>query len=388
MTRARLLFALLLFAFVTGCSSPRTAGPVLAPLPEAEAASLKSGIDALAKPEIENGRVAGLVVGVITPAGQRVFGYGTTKLGAGTRPDGRTIFEIGSVSKVFTAVAAAAMVREGTLKIEEPVASLLPEGVVVPSKDGHIITVGDLLSHNSGLPRMPANLNLEGLDPYSGYGTEQLYAGLATTELPRLPGEKVEYSNFGMGLLGHELARAQGLSWEALVRKVVGAPLGLSDTGVTLSDEQQARFADGYFLDDAEGLQPVPHWTFDALAGAGALRSTADDLLVFVAANLGLVDTPLTPTLQDTHIEQATTDAKELSIALGWHVYNVNGMRIIWHNGGTYGAYAFVAFDPSRRIGVVVLSNSFSLKPTLDALGLKTLSLLRKQLRGELATSP
>lgn len=190
-----------------------------------------------------------------------------------------------------------------------------------------------------------------------------------------------------MGLLGHELARAKGHSWEALVQKVVGAPLGLTDTGVTLSAEQQARFASGYFLDDAEGLQPVPHWTFDALAGAGALRSTADDLLVFVAANLGLVDTSLALTLRDTHVEQATTDAKELAFGLGWHIYKVKDMRIVWHNGGTCGAYAYVAFDPDRRIGVVALSNSFSLKPTLDALGLKTLGLLREQLKREVAAS-
>jgi len=377
-TSASHLVALLTLALVAACAST-PARPAPPALPDADARSLQADIDALVAPGVEAGDYAGVVVGVLTPVGRRVFGYGTTRLGESSPPDGRTVFEIGSISKVFTAVVAASMLREGRLRLEQPVAELLPQGVRVPSREGRAITVGDLLTHTSGLPRLPTNLDLSGLDPYSGYGADDLAAFLATYELPRRPGAAVEYSNLGLGLLGYALETSAGRPFEALVRETVAEPLGLTDTVVGLSDEQRGRLAQGYFDDAAEGLQAVPPWTFGVLAAAGALRSTADDLLTFLAANLGLVDTRLGPALRDTHVARATTDAAELSIALGWHVYTVNGRRIVWHNGGTYGAYGFVAFDESARVGVVVLANTFSLTPTLDGIGLRTLALLRRQ---------
>src|SRR5262249_48036639 len=142
----------------------------------------------------------------------------------------------------------ADMVRHGEVRYEQPVADLLPKTVHVPEKAGRKITLLDLATQRSGLPRLPGNLNATGDNPYGAYSVDSLYAFLSRYELPRAPGERYEYSNLGMGLLGHALSLRSGKSYETLVVERVARPLAMRDTRVTLDAELRSRLAAGHDL--------------------------------------------------------------------------------------------------------------------------------------------
>ena len=297
----------------------------------------------------------GIVVGVIEPAGRRVIAYGALDKGDKRPLNGDTIFEIGSVTKVFTSLLLSDMVQHGEVTLTDPVAKFLPAGVKVPERGGRAITLEDLATHTSGLPRLPSNLApKDPANPYADYTPEQLYQFLSTYQLTRDIGTQYEYSNLGGGLLGLALARRAGTDYESLVRSRICNPLAMTSTRIELSPALKARFATGY---DAS-LNPVPAWDLPTLAGAGALRSTANDLLLFLEANLGYTKTPLAPAMAAMLKVRRPTGAPGMEIALGWHVANRDGNEIVWHNGGTGGFRSFVAFDPKSRAGIVVLSNA------------------------------
>jgi CubicO group peptidase (beta-lactamase class C family) len=172
-------------------------------------------------------------------------------------------------------------------------------------------------------------------------------------ELTRDIGSQYEYSNLGGGLLGHALSLRAGMSYEALVRSRICDPLGMADTRVTLTPEMKARLAVGH----SPTLAPVANWDIPTLAGAGALRSTANDMLIFLAANLGYVKTPLAQAMADEVSVRRPAGAADMAIAYAWHVQTKDGNSIIWHNGGTGGYRTYMGYDPKARAGVVVLSN-------------------------------
>ena len=380
----RVLFALL--SVVPGLAYAQSPGPSLAP-DSAVLATLRARVDA--------GHAAGIVVALIdayparsgtatAPAEPRtrVVAYGH---GAGGRPlDAHSLFEIGSITKTFTAVALARMAADGTVRLDQPVADLLPRGAVVPSRAGRPIRLVDLATHTSGLPRLPDNLKPRDLaDPYADYDGARLLAFLAHYELPRDPGAQYEYSNLGAGLLGYALARRAGVPYEQLVRERILRPLGMTETAIALDPALRARFAPGH---DASGVA-VHDWTFDALAGAGALRSTAADMARYIVANLaaarGEGAGSLNAALAAAHTRRADTGIPNLAIGLAWHrVARPDGDTVVWHNGQTGGYASFVGFSPRRGVGVVVLSNS---SITVDDLGLTILSNLPLP---SLATAP
>jgi len=342
-------------AILAGWSPAPAAGP------EAHAR-----IDRLVRPFVDSGLALGLVVGVLDGDGSRVFGFGRIQEGSEKAPGGDTAFEIGSITKVFTAVVLQRLVEKGQVKLDEPVAKLLPESVKVPRRGDREITLIDLATHTSGLPRLPGNLESRNPDdPYAGYTAEMLHAFLSNHELARTPGTKYEYSNLGTALLGHALARRAGKPYEELVLSLVCEPCGLKDTRITLDDRLRKRLAPGH---DADGV-PAASWTFDVIAPAGALRSTANDLLRFAAANLGLVETPLRDTLEAAH---KVRDEKS-GMGLGWH--RLADRRTIFHNGGTGGFRSFLALDKERKLAVVVLANTAL--EEVDALAVAVLEVLR-----------
>jgi CubicO group peptidase (beta-lactamase class C family) len=258
----------------------------------------------------------GIVVGVIEPKGTRVVAYGSLDKG-GKRPvGGDTIFEIGSVTEVFTSLLLADMVKRGEVALADPVAKYLPEGVKVPERGGRRITLEDLATHTSGLPRLPSNLKpANPANPYADYSEERLYEFLSTYKMWRDVGSGFEYSNLGGGLLGHALARRAGMSYEALVTSRIAQPLHMRSTGITLSAEMKARLAVGH----NDRLAAVPNFDYQALAGTGALRSTANDLLVFVAANLGYAKSPLAPAMAAMlKVRRPTTIPGTEMASAGW----------------------------------------------------------------------
>jgi len=297
----------------------------------------------------------GIVVGVIDSTGRRTISYGSFDTGDKRTLSGDTIFEIGSVTKVFTSLLLADMVKRGEVALTDPVVKYLPPGVKMPERNGRQITLVDLATHTSGLPPMPSNFNpKDSANPYVDYSVEQLYQFLSSYQLTRDIGSQYEYSNLGGGLLGHVLARRAGMDYEKLVRSRICEPLGMRSTAITLSEEMKNRFAVGH---DAT-MKNVAYWDVPTLAGAGALRSTVNDLLTFVAANLGFVKSPLGPAMAAMLAVRRPTGMPDLEIGLGWHILTRDGHEIIWHNGGTGGFRSYIGFERRRGTGIVVLSNA------------------------------
>jgi CubicO group peptidase (beta-lactamase class C family) len=297
----------------------------------------------------------GIVVGVIDGRGRRIIAYGARNQGDARPLDGDTLFEIGSMTKVFTSLLLEQAVLRHEVKLDDPVVKYLPSGVHVPERGGKQITLIDLATHTSGLPRLPSNLAMSNPDnPYADYTAAQLYQFLGGYELTRDIGSRYEYSNLGAGLLGDALSRRAGLSYEALVRRDVLGPLRMESTTVTLSPALSARMAVGH----NGGLDPVPNWDLPALAGAGALRSDANDMLSFLAAELGYSRTPLADAMKAQWSPRRPTTIPNTEVSLAWHVRKTATGEVIWHNGGTGGFRTFMGFDPAGRFGVVVLTNA------------------------------
>jgi CubicO group peptidase (beta-lactamase class C family) len=302
-----------------------------------------SAVQRLLDERLSTSPFRGIVVGMLDADGKRRV------VAVGVSAD--RVFEIGSITKTFTTTVLATMVADGSVRLDDPVAKYLPASVRVPARTGRQITLLDLATQSSGLPRLPANLApRDAANPYADYTVEQMYAFLSTYQLPRDPGQTYEYSNLGVGLLGHALALKAAMSYEELVRRRILVPLGMRETAITLSPALRVRLAPGH---DAEG-HVVPSWDLPTLAGAGALRSTAQDMLTFLAANLDSASV-----FRQTHVSRHATGNAGLTIGLAWHILTrPAGASIIWHNGGTGGYRSFTGFDPVRKVGVVVLTNA------------------------------
>jgi serine-type D-Ala-D-Ala carboxypeptidase/endopeptidase len=296
-----------------------------------------------------------IVVGVIDAKGRRVIAYGSLAKNDKRPLNGDTIFEIGSMTKVFTSLVLMDMARKGEVALTDPVSKYLPATVKVPERNNKKITLQDLSTQSSGLPRMPTNFHpKDESNPYVDYSVAQLYQFLSGYRLTRDIGAQYEYSNLGVGLLGYALTLRAGTNYETMVRTRILDPLGMKSTRVTLTPEMKTRLALGH----GPNLDPVPNWDLSpALAGAGALRSSANDILTFLAANLGYTKTPLVADMAAEVSIRRPAGAPDMQIAYAWHVQTKNGNSIIWHNGGTGGYRTYMGYDPKSRAGVVVLEN-------------------------------
>jgi D-alanyl-D-alanine-carboxypeptidase/D-alanyl-D-alanine-endopeptidase len=207
---------------------------------------------------------------------------------------------------------------------------------------------------------MPDNFHpADPLNPYADYTAKQMYAFLNGHKLKRPPGE-YEYSNFAMGLLGHVLSLQRGTNYETLLLERICAPLGMKDTRITLNEDQRKRLAPPYSV----ALKQTENWDIPALAGAGAVRSTANDMIKFIEANLETGNTSLSNALRFARVRRHTLK-DGLSMGLGWHLAR-DGVTL-WHNGGTGGYHGWLAISPDRKVGVVLLSNTANMR--LDELG-------------------
>lgn len=305
----------------------------------------------------------GIVVGVIDSHGRRVVAYGALENGDKRPLDGDTIFEIGSITKVFTAILAADMAQRGEVKLDDPVQKYLPPTVKIPERGGEQITLIDLATHTSGLPRMPENFRPKDPSrPYVDYTVDALYSFLSSYELRRDIGIKYVYSNLGFGLLGLGLAHRAGMDYEKLVVTRICDPLGMKSTRITLSEPSKRRFAAGHSSD----LVTVPEWDIPSLAGAGALRSSANDLLTFLAAIMGYTDNPLAAAQNTTLSIRRPTGQPFMETGLGWDIDTRGGAEIISKAGGTGGYTTFIGYSPKTRVGVVALANTSAGEGTSD----------------------
>lgn len=310
-------------------------------------------IQSLLQEYVDANGAVGATVGLIDQGKIQFFSYGKKSIQNDEPISEDTIFEIGSITKIFTTLALMDMVASGEVKLDEPIETYLP-GVKIPEWEGKKITLRHLAIHHSGLPSIPENFNPKNpLNPYADYTPEELYQFLHNHSLKRMPGKEFEYSNVGMGLLGHILSKQAGQNYEELICSRICHKLGMKTTAITLSGDMKKHFANGYHL-----KQEMEHWDIPTLAGAGALRSNIKDMTHFLSASMGLLNSPLTDLLKECHKQQGSAGTPNTDIGLGWIISRSNNADVIWHNGGTGGFRTFLGFNLKTQKGVVILSNS------------------------------
>lgn len=304
----------------------------------------------LASGALAPGKGVGAAIGIVTPDGRQVFTLGEAK------PD--ALFEIGSITKTFTGLLLAQLIEQGKVRADMPVRELLPSGTAAKPA-GAEVTVHDLVTQHSGLPRMPDNFQPgDPANPYADYDRDRLYAFVGRQGLARAADAGFLYSNVGFGLLGQALANATDQSWETLVREQVLAPLSMTDTAAALSPAQQARFIAPHAGDGSAAHS----WELDALAGAGALRSTASDMLRYLEAQLapgrlrptGAAGGTLAAAIRRSQALQADA-GPSMRIAYGWLFDKETGNY--WHNGGTGGFSSWAFFNPESGYAAIVMVN-------------------------------
>lgn len=296
----------------------------------------------------------GMAVAVIENGTPRFIAHGQFGIDDPRPVDEHTLFEAGSITKVFTNLLLAQLVLAGKIDLDAPIAQYLPDGTVLPTQGDRAITAFDLATHTSGLPRMPDNVNLNGtLNPYGDYKAEALLEWLADVELIGPIGKDFAYSNAGTALLGLVITHVDGRPYAQIVQEEILAPLGMDDSFIAMAGRERPDMAKGH---NGAGDR-TPYWDFESFAPAGGLVSTASDLAKFVAAASGQVETPLKPAfallLERTH--PIGGPLKE--IGLGFIVSELPRRTVIWHNGGTGGFRSIAAYDRDNGNGVVVLSN-------------------------------
>lgn len=305
-----------------------------------------------------------MVVAVVNGDRSHVYSFG--KLGNGKAPNAATMFQIGSITKTFTATLLAESVGQREIKLDTPVAKLLPT-YKLPSREGKQITLGELATQYSGLPRMPGNLDTaaDPEDPYANYDAAKLKVFLAGYVLPRDPGSAYEYSNLGFGLLGDALAQRAGTSYAALLRAKILQVLGMSSTRTTFSEPLASRWAMGH---DESGKSAKP-WHLGALAGAGAINSTGEDMLLYLKANMEHSADTLSTAMQLAQKPLRDVNENE-RVGLAWMTRHDSDGDVVWHNGMTGGYASFMGFTADGRRGVVILTN---VAQSVDDLGFATL---------------
>jgi CubicO group peptidase (beta-lactamase class C family) len=335
----------------------------------------KSAIDAFLPGCVANTKAA-IVVGLVDDSGSRVFAAGTLDNGTQRQPDGDTVFFIGSVSKTFTALVLLDMVERGEVKLDDPVAKYLPSTVTLPTRGGKEISLFHLGAQTSGLPFNADNMTGGDVrEQYETYTVEKMYDFLSHFELNQDPGAEFQYSNVGMSLLGHALERRAGVSFESLLVERNCRPLGMDSTCVAPSGALKDRLAMGH----EEDGRPSRPFQLQAYAPAGAVHSTANDLLKYAAAQAGLTHSKLTPAINESHVRRSQ-DTKGIEgqgpysfmgrTAMDWVDRNAiqpPGMELLGHAGGAGSYHAWVGFDTKQKRGVVVLSTDN--KCSVEAIG-------------------
>jgi D-alanyl-D-alanine-carboxypeptidase/D-alanyl-D-alanine-endopeptidase len=309
------------------------------------------------------GMHASIVIAVLDGKHSAVYGFGSVQAGKNIKPGADTVYQIGSVTKTMTGLLLADAVAENKVTLDEPVATLLP-GYTLPAFDGKKISLLDLATHYSSLPRLPDNFAPQDpANPYADYTAAKQRQFLAAYHLPRAPGTAFDYSNIGYAVLGTALAAQAGSSYEALLQKRIAVPLGMRSTSNTPSHGMLARLAPGHLLSGEQ----TPAWELNAVAPAGGVYSSARDMVAYLQAYMFKPLRPYALAIQPQRPLAPDSDAK---IGLAWLLEQKQGQSYAWHSGQTGGYTSYAAFTTDGKRGVVVLTNTAR---TVDALGLSAL---------------
>jgi D-alanyl-D-alanine-carboxypeptidase/D-alanyl-D-alanine-endopeptidase len=295
----------------------------------------------------------GMAIGVYKAGRSFTKGYGSMLKGQNSPPDGNSIFELASTSKLFTTSLLQILTDRGLVHPDDKIIDLLQEEVPLPASAANT-TLRHLATHTSGFPSVPQSMLDKMHDesnPYKDLKIQDLYDYLKTCA-EKKPEGTFEYSNFGMGLLGHILALKAGTNYEEAVRSALLQPLGMGHTFVTIDSNNAGKIVQGH----NEAGNPAPVWTDTVLTGAGSFLSSASDMLLFIRANLDKSN-PLYPSLSKTHVPQPGAEG-----GLGWmfagseEKFMGNG-SVLWHNGMAGGYASYIAIDTHSGNGIIVLSN-------------------------------
>ena len=310
-------------------------------------------VDSAAQPYIRQLATTGLSIGIWKNGKEQFYGYGETAKGNGQLPDQHTLFEIGSITKTFTATLLAVAADNGKLNLDDPASKYLPDSIPFLAFEGKPVTLKSMSNHSSGLPRMPTNFHPANQDnPYQDFDDQDLFSFYKHLTLARKPGEQYEYSNLAAATVGVILERIYKKSYQELLLETICKPLGMRKTKEFLLKTDSARFAKGY---NATG-QYNPPWNFQAMAPAGCIRSTAFDLIIYAKANLGTAPAALEKAIQLTHAPTFSDGTNKTG--LGWHYIKVGLEEVLFHNGGTGGYRTYLAINLEKKLAVVVLSNT------------------------------
>lgn len=335
--------------------------------PKATAWDLK--VDSTVNIYLRNSANCGLSIAVYANKEVKYYNYGEVKRGTNQLPSGKTIYEIGSVSKTFTGILLAQAITDKKVNANDPVKKHLGEQYKNLAYKGKAVELVHLANHSSRTHRLPFDLmnqpGYDPLNPYAHYTKDMVLKYVAAMPIDTFPGIKSEYSNLGMGLLGIILEDAYKKTYEELITQYICQPLEMSDTKLVLNEEQRARFATGYNNSGGE----TPYWNLGGLPGAGGIRSTSEDMMKFLKANLAETN----PAFKLSHYS-TFNDGKD-NIAMAWHLFiTKKANELTWHNGRTAGFASFCGFIKSKDMGVVVLSNSGN---PVDQIALGLLKLLQ-----------
>ncbi len=314
--------------------------------------ALQTKIERLAQSYIDAERVVGMSIGVLKGGEATTAHVGRT--GAkGKRPDDDTVYEIGSVSKVFTGILIADAVVRGKVRLDQSAQELLPENVKMPAREDRAITVIDIATHRSGLPRLSDNMPTSKSDnPYADYTSKLAHEFLTKHKLRRSPGEKYEYSNFGMALAGHMISENAKLSYDELLQQRIAEPLGMTSTRVALTESMQQRLATPH---SAFGTE-TSTWEFADMPGAGGIRSSTKDMLQFARSQFSPPDGEIGRALELAWKKHTKKDSKGPPMGLGWHFAGDGTTR--WHNGQTGGYHSMLMVNRKAGLAVVLLANT------------------------------
>lgn len=322
-------------------------------------------------PLLESDAYLGIVIGIVGPTDRRIFGFGSLSRRSIVKPSGESVYPLASVTKTFTGVLLADFVSRGIVRLDDTIAKYLPHEVIQPGGPLSDVTLLDLATHTSGLPRMPNNM----VSPYVGkaitpYSAAQLYKFLNRYSPLKQPGQEFRYSNVGIALLGHILELASGLPYEKLVEDRICEPLDMSSTRIAPDESMRRRLARGY----DKNLKPVELQIYNVGKGSGGLYSTGNDMLKYLAANIGLSQARIVPALLESQAPLRQVPGKQNEfMGLTWQINTVRGRQIISKNGEIVGYQSFIAFSRADKVGIVALANGCPETGKLDTAARKIL---------------
>ncbi len=362
-------------------------------------------IDKMVDSYMANKNNRALVVGIIKNGKQQVFTYGETEKGSRTKPDTQSVFELGTVSEVFTTSLLAILESKGKVSSLDPVGEILKGVVKVPyyqrivcekpplnpttaeelSKDRYIcfpdpfdvpqmMVLCDLATHSAGFPEEPGFSIFSGKNPYADYTVEKLNKYIGSLPPNQAYGFQYNHSMIGMALLGQALIKKTGKDYNTLLNEEILTPLSMSHTFITPNTEQSALYLTGHTTKGS----PTNHRDYNAFTPAAGIRSNVPDLLRFLEANLSNKTTNLDVALSETHLPRLYADPSDNRFMLGWGwvvmpVSDKNKNKMVWQCSEKGGFASFMGFVKQSQTAVVVLSNTAN---SVDDLGMKILRLL------------